>query len=591
MTSPSGSFDVRFTLPEPAARDVAAELDEWLRGGKVARLWARDASLWTGADESAWLGWLDIIAAQRDAAAEHAAFGTEIRREGFTHALLLGMGGSSLAPEVLARTFGAVAGAPALSVLDSTDPAQVRAAEAKIDLARTLFIVSSKSGSTLEPNVFMQYFLERARSVHGESGAAERFVAITDPGSQLDRFARASAFRRVFAGVPTIGGRYSALSSFGMVPAAVAGLDVARLLDRASEMARACAFGEDAPNPGVTLGVVLGVLAARHACDKITLVTSPEILDLGAWLEQLLAESTGKHGRGLIPVDREPLGPPGVYGTDRLFVHVALAGSRAAQDAPIDALERAGYPVVRLVMRDPYDLGAEFFRWEIATAVAGAILGVNPFDQPDVEASKVATRKLTSEYESHGALPEEKPRLEASGLQVFADARNAAAVLQDVPPVDTAVSGDALLARALKAHLARLAPGDYFAILAYIEMSAANVRALESMRAAVRDAKRVATSVGFGPRFLHSTGQAYKGGTNSGVFLQITCDDDADLAVPGQRFTFGVIKAAQARGDFDVLSERSRRALRIHIAAAAGGVEAGLARIAAAVRGSRDVSD
>jgi transaldolase/glucose-6-phosphate isomerase len=593
-------------LPDAAARDVARELDEWLRGGKVARLWARDASLWTGADESVWLGWLDIIAAQRAAAGDLAAFGMEIRREGFTHALLLGMGGSSLAPEVLARTFGIVAGAPALSVLDSTDPAQVRAAEARIDLERTLFIVSSKSGSTLEPNVFMQYFLERTRSVHGEAGAAERFVAITDPGSQLDRFARASAFRRVFAGVPSIGGRYSALSSFGTVPAAVAGLDVARLLDSAGAMARACgapaesiddgasalassaagarAFGDDAPNPGVTLGVVLGVLAARHACDKITLVTSAEVEELGAWLEQLLAESTGKHGRGLIPVDREPLGAPGVYGADRLFVHVALTGSRDAQDAPVEALERAGHPVIRLAMRDRYDLGAEFFRWEIATAVAGAILGVNPFDQPDVEASKVATRKLTSEYERQGALPTEKPLLEASGLQIFADERNAAAVLRDVPPVDTAVEGDALFARVLRAHLARLAPGDYFAILAYIEMSAPHARALESMRVAVRDAKRVATSVGFGPRFLHSTGQAYKGGPNSGVFLQITCDDDADLPAPDQRFTFGVIKAAQARGDFDVLSERSRRALRIHIATAAGGVDAGLARVAAALR-------
>lgn len=542
-------------LPDAEARDVDAALDAWDRAGNTARLFARDASLWTGAGEAAWLGWLDIIDAQRDGADRLAEFATIVRREGFTHALLLGMGGSSLCPEVLAMTFGRIPGAPALFVLDSTDPAQVRAAEAKVDLARTLFIVSSKSGSTLEPNVFRDYFLARARDVAGAASAADRFVAITDPGSQLERFAQATSFRRIFHGVPSIGGRYSALSHFGTVPAAVMGVDVGRLLERASEMARACSAGVAArENAGIALGVALGVMAARHGRDKLTIVASPGVHDLGAWLEQLVAESTGKRGTGIIPVDREPLGEPGVYGRDRVFAYVRLASAPdAAQERALDALERAGQPVIRIEMRDAYDLGAEFFRWEIATAAAGAILGIDPFDQPDVEASKIATRRLTAAYEASGVLPSDRPIL---------------------------VTDEAALSAALRAHLARLVPGDYFALLAYVEMTDAHERALLSMRRAVRDARRVATCAGFGPRFLHSTGQAYKGGPASGVFLQITCDDAADLAIPGARYTFGVVKAAQAQGDFEVLVERGRRALRVHVGADVAG---GLARLDAAV--------
>ncbi|MFN0152170.1 MAG: bifunctional transaldolase/phosoglucose isomerase [bacterium] len=568
-------------LPDAEARDVAASLDAWERAGNTARLWARDAALWTGTDEAAWLGWLDIVEAQRDSADRLANFALEVRRDGFTHAILLGMGGSSLAPEVFAMTFGRVAGAPALSVLDSTDPAQVRAAEAKVDLARTLFIVSSKSGSTLEPNVFRDYFLDRARQTLGAAKAAEHFVAITDPGSQLERFAQAEGFRRIFPGVPTIGGRYSALSHFGTVPAAVMGVDVAQLLDRADEMARACGASVAAnDNAGVALGVALGVMAARHRRDKLTVIASPGVHDLGAWLEQLIAESTGKHGAGIIPVDREALGDARDYGSDRVFAYLRLAGAAdAAQDRAADALERAGQPVIRIALRDAYDLGAEFFRWEIATAVAGAILQINPFDQPDVEASKIATRGLTSAYETSGALPDEAPILDAEGIALYADARNAAAILDAVSArrADAgAATGDGTLVAALRAHLARLAPGDYFALLAYIEMNDAHERALQTMRIAVRNAKGVATCLGFGPRFLHSTGQAYKGGPASGVFLQITCDDAHDLAIPGARYTFGIVKAAQARGDFAVLAERERRALRVHLGADVAG---GLARL------------
>src|SRR6266480_681128 len=526
------------TLPPDLEKQVRRTLEEWTAGGKVRRLWARDATLWTGADEADWLGWLGIVEDQPGRIDQLRRVAEDVKRERFTHALLLGMGGSSLCPELLKETFGRVDGFPELFVLDSTDPAQIRALERKVDLAKTLFIVASKSGSTLEPNIFKQYFFERVRQIVGAERAGSRFVAITDPGSRLQQVAEADRFRQVFFGVPSVGGRYSALSDFGMVPAAVMGLDVARLLGRAKEMADACGGNVPAEkNPGAVLGVVLGVLATLGR-DKVTLVVSPAIYDLGAWLEQLLAESTGKEGKGLIPVDREPLGPPEVYGADRLFVYLRLASAPdARQDLAVIALERAGQPLVRITVDGPYDLGAELFRWEFATAVAGSVLGVNAFDQPDVEASKVATRRLTDEYERTGTLPPESP---------------------------TRVSEGNLIAT-LRAHLQTIRPGDYVAILAYLEMNAAHEATLQGIRRAVRDRYRVATCLGFGPRFLHSTGQAYKGGPNTGVFLQITCEDAADLAVPGQAYTFGVVKAAQARGDLAVLAERGRRALRVHL--------------------------
>jgi len=541
------------TLPPDLEKQVRRTLEEWTAGGKVRRLWARDATLWTGADEADWLGWLGIVEDQPGRIDQLRRVAEDVKRERFTHALLLGLGGSSLCPELLKETFGRVDGFPELFVLDSTDPAQIRALERKVDLAKTLFIVASKSGSTLEPNIFKQYFFERVRQIVGAERAGSRFVAITDPGSRLQQVAEADRFRQVFFGVPSIGGRYSALSDFGMVPAAVMGLDVARLLGRAKEMADACGGNVPAEkNPGAVLGVVLGVLATLGR-DKVTLVVSPAIYDLGAWLEQLLAESTGKEGKGLIPVDREPLGPPEVYGADRLFVYLRLASAPdARQDLAVIALERAGQPLVRITVDGPYDLGAELFRWEFATAVAGSVLGVNAFDQPDVEASKVATRRLTEEYERTGTLPPESP---------------------------TRVS-EANLTATLRAHLRTLTPGDYFAILAYLEMNAAHEATLQGIRRAVRDRYRVATCLGFGPRFLHSTGQAYKGGPNTGVFLQITCEDAADLAVPGQAYTFGVVKAAQARGDLAVLAERGRRALRVHLDTDAPG---GLQMLRAAV--------
>jgi transaldolase / glucose-6-phosphate isomerase len=559
-----------YKLPGPLAGAVAASIDDWKKTNKVARLWQKDASLWTGTDEGNWLGWLTITEEQIahiDALKQIAA---DVKKARFKHALLLGMGGSSLCPEVLRMTFGKIKGFPELHVLDSTDPAQIMAIEAKVDLKSTVCIVSSKSGSTLEPNIYKQYFFERIKSKVGEKEVGGRFIAITDPGSKMQQVAEADKFRKIFFGVPSIGGRYSALSNFGMVPGAVMGLDVAKFLKNTEEMVQACsATASTDVNPGVILGTILGT-AANHGRDKITFITSPGISDLGAWLEQLIAESTGKIGKGIIPVDRERLAKPAIYGNDRVFAYLRLASKpNKAQDAAVAALEKAGHPVVRITLPNTYNLGQEFVRWEIATAVAGSIIGINAFNQPDVEASKIETRKLTSQYEATGSLPPEVPFFEASGIKLFADDKNVAAIHGPT------------LADVLKAHLLRLKAGDYFAVLGYITMNPENEKSLQTIRHAVRDKKKVASVLGFGPRFLHSTGQAYKGGPNSGVFLQITCDDAKDLPVPGQKYTFGIVKAAQARGDFAVLAERGRRALRVHLGK---NLKSGLASLTKAVQ-------
>lgn len=563
-----------YRLPVAVAAEVQSSLKEWNDADRVRRLWSRDPSLWTDSDEHRWLGWLDITEQQLDYLPVLTNLAGETWRRGFTHVLLLGMGGSSLCAEVLAVTFGQQAGYPELHVLDSTDPAQIRAVEKRIQLATTLFIVSSKSGSTLEPMILKQYFFERVQRLVGAKAAVRQFIAITDPGSALHQVAEATEFRHLYFGVPTIGGRYSALSNFGMVPAAVMGLDIARLLVRADEMAEACFPSVPVEeNPGVILGTILGV-CATHGRDKVTIVASPALASFGAWLEQLLAESTGKAGKGIIPVDREAVGEPSVYGGDRLFLYLRLqAAPEKSQDEAIERLERAGHPLVRIAVAELDDLGQEFFRWEFATAVAGAIMGLNPFDQPDVEASKSATKRLTLEYERTGALPPESPILEEGEIKLYADPLYALAL-------QTATGPSPSLQAYLAAHLNRLRASDYFALLAYLEMHPAHEADLQAMRRMVRDVKRVATCMGFGPRFLHSTGQAYKGGPNTGLFLQLTCEDAADVPVPGQRYTFGVVKAAQARGDFQVLTERGRRLLRVHLGT---DVRAGLARLRSAM--------
>ncbi len=561
-----------YKLPPELASAVEKATEEWRSGDKMQRLWKGDTSLWTSADENKWLGWLHITDDQLAHIQHLVGISGDVR--GFSDALLLGMGGSSLCPEVMRLTFGKLSGFPDLHVLDSTDPAQVKAARESVDMKRTLFIVSSKSGSTLEPNIFKQYFFDEAKKALGAKEAGSHFIAVTDPGSQMQKVAEGDNFRHVFFGDAMIGGRYSALSDFGMVPAAVMGLDVKKFLNRTGEMVHACTGSVPVEqNPGFRLGAILGC-GARAGRDKVTIVASPAISDLGAWLEQLLAESTGKDGKGIIPVDREELGPPAVYGNDRIFAYIRLESAPdKQQEEKIAVLEAAGHPVVRIGMQDIYDLGQEFFRWEIATAVAGAIIGINAFNQPDVEASKIATRQLTSEYEKNGSLPPEKPRFEGDGVKLFTDDRNSS-------ELQKAAGSNPNLVAWLRAHLGRISAGDYFGLLAYVQMNDAHERTLQKIRHAVRDKKKVATCLGFGPRFLHSTGQAYKGGPNSGVFLQITCDDAADLPVPGQKYTFGVVKAAQARGDFQVLADRKRRALRVHLGP---DVQAGLDKLVRAV--------
>lgn len=550
-----------FSLAPEQRSAFEKTLSDWQASDKVRKLWDRDPSLWTSSGEEKWLGWLGIIKQQLSDPGRFSVVATEVRQGGFTDIVLLGMGGSSLCPEVFARSFGRIADFPALHVLDSTDPAQVLAVEKKINLEKTLFIVSSKSGSTLEPNIFKQYFFERAGGTAGNAGT--RFFAITDPGSKMEAVAQRDGFARIFSGLPSIGGRYSALSDFGMIPAAAMGVDVVRLLEGAKEMAELCApWHPIQRNPGVTLGAALGSLG-RDGRNKITMICSPGIHDLGAWLEQLIAESTGKHGVGLIPVDREPLGDPAKYGWDRVFLYLRLEkGHVEEQDNTVAALEAEGHPVIRIPVEDAYQLGAEFFRWEIATAVAGSILGINPFDQPDVEAAKVATRKLTDGFEQTGVLPTEGPVLIEDGITVFGSGR------------------PKTLVDALATHFRRMPPAAYVALLAYIEMKPEHESILNGMRKHIRDVTHAATCLGFGPRFLHSTGQAYKGGPDNGVILQITADDAQDLKVPGQTYTFGIVKAAQAQGDLEVLRERGRRTLHVHLGKDVAG---GLTQLAAAV--------
>ena len=543
-----------FSLPFQISRRVETALQEWQVKDGVARLWAGDASLWTGADEGQWLGWLTIVDEQLRAVDRFAGLSRDVRAAAFTHALMIGMGGSSLCPEVLKSIFGPVAGWPDLSVLDSTDPAQVRTALDGIDIERTLFIVASKSGTTLESRLLMDFFFEKSTAHVGRAAAGRHWIAITDPGSELEATAIDRGFRAVFAGRPSIGGRFSALSDFGMIPAACMGLDTSELLRRTADMVRASGPETAAPrNRAIVLGIALGV-AAETGRDKLTLVTSPLLKSFGGWLEQLIAESTGKAGQGVIPVDGEELGAPDWYGDDRFFVYFRLSSAPDSnQDDRVTALEEAGHPVVRIEVEDVYDIGQEFFRWELATAAAGALIGLNPFDQPDVEASKIAARTLTERYRLDGSPPQESPLYETANIKVFAEPR---AVFQPI-------EGD--LAHYLRIHLNRIEARDYFALQAYLEMNSSCSNRLEEIRRSVGACKRVATSVGFGPRFLHSTGQAHKGGPNTGVFLQITGDDARDLEVPGLGCTFGVVKAAQAAGDYSVLAERGRRILRVHL--------------------------
>lgn len=537
---------------------INAELAGWQKENKVARLWAGDATLWTDSEENKWMGWLNVAAENKEVP-RIIALANEIKAAGITNIVLLGMGGSSLCPAMMAKIFGKIATYPRLHILDSTDPMQILHLEESIDLKKTFFIVSSKSGSTLEPNIFKKYFYTRLQTVLNTTEVGDRFIAITDPDTSLETIAKNNHFKDVFHGVPSIGGRYSALSNFGMVPSGLMGVDVSKFLSHVEAMRKACSatvLVKD--NPGVVLGVILGV-CAKMGKDKVTLIASPDIHSLGSWLEQLLAESTGKEGKGLIPVDQEPIGTPAVYGDDRVFVYIrSESAADPDQDRAVRALEQAGLVVVRLKVLDKMHLGAELFRWEIATDVAGSILGIDPFNQPDVEESKVLSLKLTEQYEKTGKLTQPQPFFSAEGISLFTDEKNE----QDIA---RHLVGEPGIAAYLRAHLNRIKPGDYIDLSAFLEMSDAHTALLQESRVLIRDTKKVATCLGFGPRFLHSTGQDYKGGPNTGVFLQITSDCSKDIQIPGHRYTFGLVIAAQAQADFSVLAQRARRVLRVHL--------------------------
>ena len=554
--------------------DVHATLERLQQQGFPQRLWERDPSLWKNDPAhqrviSNALGWLRVSHAMLGHLEALASFVQGVKAAGFTHAVVLGMGGSSLCPDVCRATFGTASGFLQLHVLDSTVPASVAQIEKSVDLAHTLFLVSSKSGGTVEPISFFKYFYERVRALKGEQ-AGENFVAITDPDTPLEKLASEKKFRRVFHGVPDIGGRYSALSNFGMVPAALAGVDVQSLLERAERMVHACAACVPAKeNPGIVLGATLAE-AARRGRDKITFAISRGIETFADWLEQLIAESTGKEGKGLLPVAGEALGKPGVYGKDRIFVHLKLESEAEGNiHLALNALETAGHPVIRISLHDKLDLGQEFFRWEVATATAGALLGIDPFDQPNVRESKENTEHSLEEFHTQGKFSEPEPLLESDGLKFYADAATRARLAR-LGAAGKSPEG------VLAAFLTQAQPGDYVALMAYLEPRAEHTAALQSVRMRLRDSLCLATTLGYGPRFLHSTGQLHKGGANNGWFIQITADDAEDLLIPGEPYSFSVLKQAQALGDLRSLEGKQRRVIRLHLAK---DVQAQLARL------------
>ena len=549
----------------------------------LAKLWSKDPSPWSTDPDHVEivkhaLGWLDFPKTVHDAAPELVAFAAEMAKL-YAHVVVLGMGGSSLAPDVLRATFGEVPNYPTLHVLDSSNPEQVRTLEASLDLTRTLFIVASKSGTTTEPEAFFRYFFGRVQKVVGADHAGESFIAITDPDTQLGKEAKEAGFRRVFVNDPDIGGRYSALSYFGMVPAALAGYDVTAILDRALET-----FGANSrttkvdDSEAVRFGATIGALQ-KEGRDKLTIVTHPEVAAFGTWAEQLVAESTGKSGTGIVPIEGETLGAPHDYGADRVFVyvgaglspseHVAGAMDGGTIETRLAALEGAGHPVIRLAMDDRLDIGRQFALWEIATATAGSVIGIDAFDQPNVQESKDNTKRLLAEYKEKGKFGEAEPSLSTETARLI-PLKGSASV---------ALGSD--LASAISAILGQVVPGDYVAITAYVEMNAQHERQLHDIRLAIRNGLKVATTVGFGPRFLHSTGQLHKGGPNEGVFLQLTSDTskDRDLEIPGMT-TFGTLIRAQALGDFESLDKRDRRGTRV---ALVGSIDKALEALTAAV--------
>ena len=515
----------------PHQKSITAALTQLARDNVIARIWDKDHTVWKDdpTEITDRLGWLTISRDMTEHVSELRSFADEVRNDGIRDVVLLGMGGSSLGPEVLRQCIGSAQGFPTLTVLDSTVPARVGTVTRSIDPARTLFIVSSKSGGTIEPNSFYKHFRHIVESAVGAERAGRQFIAITDAGTSLAKLGKTEGFRRVVENPPDLGGRYSIGSFFGLVPAALCGMDCGKLLDRISDMAARCEAGPGVRNnPGGWLGAAIGALAIGGR-DKLTLTASPEVASFGLWVEQLIAESTGKDGRGIVPVVNEPLLEPDAYGDDRLFVHMRLSGGdNAAADVALERLRDIGHPVVTLEMEDVYDIGAEFFRWEMATAVAGHLLTIHPFDQPNVQQAKDVTNRVLETYVNEGALPDAE---------------------------DGSFTG--LLEQATE--------GDYLSIMAYVEETDGVTYAMNMLRQYAMRRHHIATSLGYGPRFLHSTGQLHKGGPNTGLFLQVAADVRSDIPIPGESFGFGTLAAAQAIGDYEALKQAGRRVVRLNL--------------------------
>ena len=539
------------------ASQVKATFEALVQEKASERIWKHDATFWSANPDAQKiinnaLGWVAVPKLMSERVDELTSFANEIKAEGFSYVVVLGMGGSSLCPEVFARTFGKRAGWPELKVVDSTVPATIRRIQKSLDLKKTLFIVSSKSGTTTEPVMFHRYFYNEVKKVSGDK-TGRQFVAITDPGTQMVEDAKKDNFRKIFLNMADIGGRYSALSYFGLVPFAVSGGDVKELLARTMQALATCEPGSAADaNIGMKMGAAIGTLA-KAGRDKLTLVTSDSVKSVGLWIEQLIAESTGKEGKGIVPIAGEALGSPETYGSDRVFFYVGTGEPSGDTATKLAVLQKAGHPVLKNVMKDAMDLGAEFYLWEFATGVAGHVLGINAFDQPNVQESKDNTKRILGEFVKTKSMPKLKEIAESDGVKASADDGNAAAVK----------GSD--LASVVGAHLARVKPGDYIAITQYFDETDAHEALVQKIRLALRERTKCATTTGYGPRFLHSTGQLHKGGPASGVFLQLTALDSPDIPLPGEGYTFGVLKDAQALGDFESLAKRSRRAIRVEL--------------------------
>ena len=550
------------SLPQELEAEISAAATQWSADELLGRVWFRDSQVWTGRDESRWLGWLEVSEDVTGVAERLRAFRERLSKDGIRCVALLGMGGSSLFPHMVRQAFDPK-GDLELRILDSTDPAQIRTFESTIDLAHTVFVVSSKSGSTLETRMLQQYFRARLETAVGTDIAPSRFCVVTDAGTELDQYAGGNCLRAVFHGDADVGGRFSALTYFGMLPVAVMGCDVESFLVKAKSMADACRPNNSGvQNPGVRLGLLLGH-AANVGRNKLTLAISPSLSGFGAWIEQLVAESTGKSGRGVIPVEGEVLGAPDVYGSDRIFVGIGTSGEEDCErEEALNRLAEAGHPVVRFTLDSPYDLGAECYRWEFATAVAGAVMKVHPFNQSDVEGTKLITRKLVERYRTGRGLAAQSSVMthtyETGEIGLHAPGVYGRGLVRLLPDEPT-------LMDVLRAHMSQVRSGDYVALLAYLEWCEPYRRIVERLRLGIRASTGAATTIGFGPRFLHSTGQVHKGGPQNGLYLVITCADVVDVQVPGESYSFGQLKGAQVLADEDMLTRRKRRYLRLHL--------------------------